>query len=71
MSVGFLYCLKRERNISVKPILGGVKTAFRCIPAWSIKFSYLFKFLIWTPYSYWELFLDCRDAAREEEENDI
>ena len=33
MSVGFLYCLKRERDISVKTILGGVKTAFRCIPA--------------------------------------
>ena len=33
MSVGFLYCLKRERDISVKPILGGVKTALRCIPA--------------------------------------
>ena len=33
MSVGFLYCLKRERDISVKPILGGVKTAFRCVPA--------------------------------------
>ena len=33
MSVGFLYRLKRERDISVKPILGGVKTAFRCIPA--------------------------------------
>ena len=33
MSVGFLYCLKRERDISVKPILGGVKTAFRWIPA--------------------------------------
>ena len=29
MSVGFLNCLKRERDISVKPIIGGVKTAFR------------------------------------------
>ena len=35
MSVGFLYCLKRERDISVKPILGGVKTAFSCTPALS------------------------------------
>ena len=28
-----LYCLKRERDISIKPILGGLKTAFRCTPA--------------------------------------
>ena len=33
MSVGFLYCLKHERDISVKPILGGVKTALRFTPA--------------------------------------
>ena len=39
MSVGFLYCLKRERDISVKPILGGVKTAFRCTPALSKLYS--------------------------------
>ena len=33
MSIGSLYCLKRERDISVKPILSGVRTAFRCTPA--------------------------------------
>ena len=35
MSLGFLYCLKRERDISVKSILSGVKIAFRCTLALS------------------------------------
>ena len=33
MSKEFLDCLKRERDISFKPFLSGVKTAFRCTPA--------------------------------------
>ena len=36
MSIGFLYCLKGEQDISIKPILSGVKKAFRCTPALSI-----------------------------------
>ena len=35
MSREFLDCLKRERDISIKPILSGVKTAFRFTPALS------------------------------------
>ena len=30
MSLGRFYCLKREWDISIKPILSGVKTDFRC-----------------------------------------
>ena len=35
MSRGFLYCLKCKRDISIKPILSDVKTAFRCTPTLS------------------------------------
>ena len=35
MSRGLLYCLKRKRDISIKPIFSGVKTAFRWTPALS------------------------------------
>ena len=33
MSREFLDCLKRERDIRIKPKLSGRKTAFRCTPA--------------------------------------
>ena len=33
MSRGFLYCLKRERDIFIKPKLSGGKIAFMCTPA--------------------------------------
>ena len=33
MSREFLDCLKRERDIRIKPKLSGGKTAFRCTPA--------------------------------------
>ena len=32
MNGGFLYCLKCKQDISIWPILSGVKTAFRCTP---------------------------------------
>ena len=33
MSRGFLDCLKRERDIFIKPTLSGEKRAFMCTPA--------------------------------------
>ena len=33
MSRGFLDCLKRERDIFIKPTLSGEKMAFMCTPA--------------------------------------
>ena len=35
MSRGFLDCLKRERDIFIKPTLSGEKMAFMCTPALS------------------------------------
>ena len=35
MSIEFLDFLKRERDISIKPILSGGKMAFMCTPALS------------------------------------
>ena len=37
MSREFLDCLKRERNIGIKPKLNGGKTAFRFTPALSVR----------------------------------
>ena len=33
MSIEFLDCLKRERDISIKPMFSGGKTTFMCTPA--------------------------------------
>ena len=39
MSEEFLDCLKRERDIYIKPMLSDVKMAFRYTPALSLVFN--------------------------------
>ena len=39
MSRGILDCLKRERDIFIKPTLSGEKMAFMCTPALKMNFS--------------------------------
>ena len=39
MSRQFLYCLKREREISIKPMFSGGKTILMCTPALRRTFS--------------------------------
>ena len=45
MSIEFLYFLKRERDISIKPMFSGGKTTFRCTPALSVGITYVKSYL--------------------------